>query len=92
MTQEERLYERGLKAETLMRSDEFNELFQIVVEEIGREILETPLDDPQKYREQLFLTVHGMRAFGARLTSYAVIKKNIEDDRNAQNNTQDIDN
>jgi hypothetical protein len=82
MLPEDHLIIRGLKAESILRSDEFNELFDLIVSEIGREILETDLDDKEKHREHLYLTVHGMRAFSARLASYVVTKKQIEDDRN----------
>jgi hypothetical protein len=84
MTPEDHLITRGLKAETILRGDEFNELFDLIVSEIGREILETDLEDPTKYRENLYLTVHGMKAFRNRLTTYAVEKNQIETARNTK--------
>jgi hypothetical protein len=89
MTPEDHLITRGLKAETILRGDEFNELFDLIVSEIGREILETDLADPDKHREQLYLTVHGMRAFSARLASYVLTKKHIEDQRNQEQQDDD---
>lgn len=90
MNTEDHLIERGLQAQTILNSDAFNDLYEGIVTEIGREILETPLEDPTKYRESLFLTVHGMRSFAARLTSYVVAMKEIESARNDEH-TQDDD-
>lgn len=90
MSTEDRIIERGLQAETILRSEAFNDLFDGIIQEIGREILETPLEDPTKYRDHLFLTVHGMRNFTARLTSYVVEMRQIEAARNEEN-TQDDD-
>lgn len=84
MTQEDHLIQRGLMAEDILRSDGFNELFDLIVSEIGREILETDLEDPLKYRDNLYLTVHGMKAFRNRLTTYAVLKNEIEASRNTK--------
>lgn len=82
MSTEDHLIQRGLTAESILRSDGFNDLFDLIVSEIGREILETDLEDPMKYRDNLYLTVHGMKAFRNRLTTYAVIKNEIETARN----------
>lgn len=90
MSTEDKIIERGLQAQTILQNDAYNELFEIIISEIGREILATPLEDPTKYRDHLFLTVHGMRSFTARLTSYVVEMAQIEAARN-QDNTQDDD-
>lgn len=91
MTSEDHLIERGLRAQELMSHDAFHDLFDTIVSEIGREILATDLDDPLKHREQLYLTVHGMRAFTNRLASYVSQMKSIEDERNAKLDEQDED-
>lgn len=90
MQSEEYHYVRGMKAETILRDDNFNEMFEIITSEVVKEILETSLDDT-KFREQLYITVNGMRAFNERLVRYVAEKQSIEDARNAELDQQEID-
>lgn len=76
----------GLHAESLIMDPNYNLLFDKVKADLAYEILSTPLDDA-KYREQLYTTFNGMRAFADRLTAFAIAKKNIVDAMDAANDT-----
>lgn len=61
----------GLKAKSLIENDSYIEMFEFMKQELATEILDTPLTS-KDYREELFITFHGMRAFGNRLTQLVV--------------------
>lgn len=88
---EDAIIQRGLTAEAILRSDEYNDMYDLIARDIADEILATPLND-EDYRNQLYITYNGMRAFSQRLVAYATAKKSIEDKRNAEQDIeQDID-
>lgn len=90
MTEDETI-EWGMRAEGLVTSNEFNDLFDKIKDDLAREILSTPLCD-NDYREQLYVTFNGMRAFADRLVQLVTAKENIKAERDAKNNSeQDID-
>ena len=74
----------GIQAESLMMDPGFNTLFNRVTEDLALAILATPFDD-RDYRDQLYLTYNGMRAFADRLTAFVVAKEEVKRARDEQN-------
>jgi hypothetical protein len=82
MTEDE-IIELGYLAENLARDEGFNALFEKVTKDLSLEILGSTYED-KDYREQLYLTYNGMRAFADRITQFALAKSEIEKTRNEQ--------
>jgi hypothetical protein len=80
----------GLHAERLINDDSFIDLFEKVKSDLAFEMLSTALDD-EKYRQQLYLTFNGMRAFSDRLVQMATAKLHIEQERNEANANKESD-
>jgi len=74
----------GLKAEALLRDDNYNDLYALVQEHLGKEVLTTPITE-KEYREQLYLIHHGMRSFADRLTQMVMAKNAVIERINKQN-------
>jgi hypothetical protein len=72
----------GLKAETLCRNDTFNELYDFLGDMITKQVMSSSLYD-KEYREQMFTTWHGMRAFRDKLVELAITAKEILKARDA---------
>lgn len=88
---EDEVIRRGLLAEALLKSDDFNDLYDVIQKDIANNILATSLDD-KDFRESLYITFNGMRALTQRMTEYASAMRAIEAKRNAENTEeQDID-
>lgn len=68
MTNEE-ITLRGLAAKRMLESDDFCSLFDEVVNDTARSLLETPLKNVER-REELHQTCHGMLAFRDLLQHY----------------------
>ena len=70
------IFERGMMAETIMRSDEFNALFAAVEADLASEFLNAPMGDADALNA-IHMTMHGMRSFAQRLASYVLAKENV---------------
>lgn len=65
--------QRGTLADELLRNENFNILWDQMVEEIGRDILRTPLDQWEQ-RDNLYLAFHGGRMFINTLIEYRNVR------------------
>lgn len=87
---EEQLIERGLRAEALLLSDDFNTTVEDIIHDLSQQFLATSLDDDEG-RKYIHLTHHGMRLFVNHMKSYVSAKDEIARKRDEDANQEMID-
>jgi hypothetical protein len=86
--EEEKIIERGLMAEAMMHDENFQNLYEIVENELARGILATSVDDKAR-REELYVTYQGLRYFTQLINGYRLAKDQIIEKRDAEITQED---
>lgn len=73
---EQEIIDRGMRAEDLMRDDNFNFFFELMQKEIGEDILSTTRAQ-KEVREDLYLVFDGFRSVIARLNHFRIEKDKL---------------
>lgn len=80
----------GLLAKRLLTDDDFNNLFELVANDLSREWLASSQNEKET-RESLYSTFDGMRAFAARLAQYVSVMDQVVARMNQDNETPYFD-